>query len=125
MRTIKYTFDETNDDPSNLAMMSKYLHTAYHIKHVIHKKAILDLNGHKLPLKNRIFFFPTRKPTVQPSCNKKRFNVVFRERGEDGLSGDPIKLSWYRGKKIITKEEAQTVANSIWAEVNGDSQPNS
>ncbi|OPY83178.1 MAG: hypothetical protein A4E71_02933 [Smithella sp. PtaU1.Bin162] len=101
--------DELNDDPSNLALMHKFHHTAYHWKHKrISTTVIIDNNL-------RTFYIPTQIPKAQPMNGGKRFRLQFYERNNNGSRNKKINVSVDdEGNPFFTKEDAEKHGLKIW-----------
>lgn len=97
--------DQVNDDPSNLVLMQKYHHAAYHWKHKIIVPEILFDKEYSNE------YFPTRKPTVQP--HGKCFYVQFMQKNEDGKS-EIKKIYKSHGENFRSREDAEKFANDLW-----------
>jgi hypothetical protein len=97
--------DKTNDDQSNLALMYKLHHIAYHWKHKnITPPIYFDKEWN-------VEYIPTKMPTVQPHGN--RFYIQFMQKDNDGRS--VMKKIWNRdGKTFKNKDKAEDYAKEIW-----------
>ena len=99
--------DSFNDDVSNLALMYKHHHTAYHLKHIQAPKTKieLDTNGHGVPL---------RKPTVIYRKCRGIWLIHYQKR----QNGHTVNKAIYNidgpGKNFKTKEDAERAINYIW-----------
>lgn len=99
--------DKINNDPSNLVLMAKYHHMAYHAKNTHLDDTIeieIDPAG----------YHPISKPWIgfRKSCNK--FTLDFKEI-IDGktIRRRPTKIY---GKPLLTREDAETARDLIWRE---------
>jgi hypothetical protein len=102
--------DETNDDPSNLALMEKHQHLAYHLKHKIVKVPInVDFSQ---PTSKRTEFFPTKKPTIHKRPSGTSYLLFFYE----NITGksEKIGLSTYKGQRLRTRKDAEWARDEIW-----------
>jgi len=101
--------DETNDDISNLALMYKSHHNAYHWKQKKGETSPPFLSTTRL-LNNE--YIPIKKPTVRKKKKTGRFFLDFTEE----MGGVKIRRtkSLYRGKRLLTREDAERAANEIW-----------
>lgn len=99
--------DKTNDDPSNLVIMQKFHHVAYHWKQkVLTPEISLDKDI-------GVVYFPTKMPTVQP--HGSRFYVQFMQKNEFGKS--ILTKVWSKdGKPFHLKKDAELCAVEIWNE---------
>lgn len=102
--------NELNDDISNLVLMQKHHHAAYHFKQKVLMPKV-HIRKDFLEIKRSVYF-PTRKPRVfQRSPN--RFYLQFRER-LDGERKIKNIYSW-EGQPISTREMAEKIRDIIWA----------
>ena len=108
--------DPLNDDISNLALMQKHHHTAYHWKH---RTVSPDIEIEQ-PINGlvRQHCFPTKKPTIMLRKDTGRYVVNFYEKLPGSSKGKSIRLYKYRGERIVTKKDAERIAGEIWAESN-------
>ena len=107
--------DEQNDDISNLVLMQKHHHTAYHFK----QKTIepeLKVKFDPQSITERIFFVPRKEPHIKEYKPGK-----FRIRFYENLDGEIKRVSLYswQGVTLETQEVAEKVKNIIWSMKNG------
>lgn len=103
--------DELNDDISNLVLMQKHHHMAYHSKQkILNPKISLKKDAIKI---KRNTYYPTTKPRVYKK-SENRFYLQFYER-LDGESKSKNIFSW-EGIPFSTKEMAEKVAEIIWSQ---------
>lgn len=97
--------DKTNDDQSNLALMYKLHHIAYHWKHKnITPPIYFDKEWD-------VEYIPTKMPTVQP--HGKCFYIQFMQKDETGKS--VVKKIYKRnGENLRSREDAKQYALEIW-----------
>jgi len=103
--------DQTNDDPSNLALMQKHHHAAHHWK----QKALYPEVKIKQAVRCNRYreeFYPIEEPKITWSNIKKRFCLNFAE-SMDGKRFFVRKYS-YRGRSFKTHEDAQWAKAQIW-----------
>ena len=102
----------TNDDITNLVLMQKNHHTAYHVK-LKKLKPELDM---AVPIKEpkRTVFMPTCKPRV--NVDRRRKNPRYFLSMTEYIDGERkrTRISHYDGRKFETREQAEVVANHIW-----------
>jgi hypothetical protein len=102
--------DETNDDPSNLVLMLKYHHTAYHVKY-----KIIEVPIHFERVRRT--YEPTRIPYISFDKAAGLFYLVIYEPPNDPDNGEKHrirKVFHYEGKKMFTKEEAEQTRDKLW-----------
>jgi len=104
--------DEANDSISNLVIMQKHHHAAYHFSRKIIKPEVKFIDAS--PYQERTVYFPTRKPWI---CQRKngRYYLQFKE-----LMGGEWKvtnLCLWEGRSLINREMAEKVRAEIWPEV--------
>jgi len=100
-------WDTTNDDITNLVLMQKSHHVAYHWKHRSLKVKV----NLRIKSINRTKYFPTREPTIN-QYRANRFRIRFRERIDGEIQRTDI-TSW-NGLPIMSREKAEWVKNEIW-----------
>lgn len=104
--------DPLNDDPSNIVLMHRYHHVAYHRKHK-NVETEIQIDEH-----NRDYFLPTRPPRVLYRKNNDKYFINFFERG---FGGKLRRVNLSRDKNnnmFYTKEQAQNYADEIWKSAN-------
>jgi len=103
--------DPLNDDPSNLALMQKFHHIAYHWKYKnIECNVVINEQV-------RTFYMPTRKPTVNFHKGRKKFRVQFYENNPNSTRNKRIHLFHDEtGMPFLTKESAEKYSNKVWEE---------
>jgi hypothetical protein len=101
--------DRQNDDISNLAIMQKYHHIAYHWKHKIVKPE-LDLAEGFIRV-GRTRYAPIREPRIYRLGDG--FRVYLREKTFEGETKG-IFINRWEGKPIKTREMAEWVKSQIW-----------
>jgi len=96
--------DQTNDDPSNLVLMQKFHHAAYHWK----QKTIIT----KVSVEGSAeTYCPIKKPKVYKNGGK--FRVNFREMDDNG----ELKNTWVSRDEngmFLTQDQAQSYVSRIW-----------
>jgi hypothetical protein len=98
-------FDPTNDDPSNLALITKYAHDAYHMKHkVVEVKIMIDDLSHE--------YSPYLEPLVRFDKKANQFYVRIMEK-KHGI-GRRRAVYTLNGKRFANEEEAQAFKDTIW-----------
>jgi hypothetical protein len=101
--------DKTNDDPSNLVIMQKYHHVAYHFKNkLISPRVIVDgvCFDHEEHQPNKI-------PSVHFHKPANRFYISFGENNGHGKS-ERRRLWRDDGHPLLTREEAETLRDKLW-----------
>lgn len=112
-------FDGTNDDPSNLVLMQRHLHAAYHLKNKkIMPEVTVDYEDKSLPPSKRTLFFPITEPRIYQRGDNDRYIVCFVEK----ISGKKkqITIHSFRGRKFKTKEDAEWAKKLIFAPTSSD-----
>jgi len=102
--------NELNDDISNLVIMQKHHHTAYHFKQRILKPEV-RLNEEPMGEK-RLIYSPISEPQIKKRSGKERYYLSFTER-RMGKSRTTNLYSW-EGYIFRTRELAQMAKNAIW-----------
>ncbi len=102
--------NELNDDISNLAIMQKHHHAAYHFKQKILKPE-LKLIKDSVRIQ-RTAYFPLNEPKVKRKKHDGKYIVSFTER-TDGKSKTVNLCSW-EGKVFKTEEMAMVAKEAIW-----------
>lgn len=101
--------DKTNDDPTNLVLMQKYHHMAYHMKQKI--------NEPKITFSIDDIEVDPIKPNVKPRCYyhppAKRFYVLCFVNDESGRS-KRIKLWRNDGQPLWTQKDAEELIEKTW-----------
>ena len=104
--------DETNDDISNLALMQRFHHMAYHSKQKsVKSKVMIDTSP-----RYRNTFLPIAKPTTT-----KRKDGAIYVTVKEKVDGKIKRLFLYRynGEKFRSLKDAEKAANLIWKESEG------
>lgn len=100
--------DLLNDDISNLVIMQKHHHVAYHWKQKkIETQVIINIDS--VDVKRRQYF-PVREPRIYP--HRKRFRLYVREKINGERKG--IWINTWDGKPITSMEMAEQIKNVIW-----------
>lgn len=100
-------YDPTNDDISNLVLMCRPHHSAHHLKQNKVNNLIITVDETDL-------FTPKCKPRAYLDGSKQKWIVrIFQIKGSS-TRGKPTTISNYMGQRILTKEDAEMVANDIW-----------
>lgn len=103
--------DGTNDDPSNLVIMYKLHHMAYHLK----QKTITT----DIPLaKEARVYMPTKYPHFCWDKNSRRFYVGFSERDESDAP-KKVRLFRFEGEPMKTEEAAKACCRKVWEDAWG------
>jgi len=103
-------FDETNDDPTNLVLMSKPIHTAYHWKHKTQKVPIkFAYNG----TRTENIYTPTQKPIIIYDKKQNRHYLHFYEK-VNGRNKRKRVFSYGDLSGFKSKEDAEIVRDEIW-----------
>ncbi len=103
--------DPTNDDPSNLVLMHKFHHTAYHSKY---KEIITDvLIDNNLDMQSFLIApdYPRRRPKAYRRGDRDTW-FLYCVMG-DGKERHISRLS-KRHKMFQTKEEAESAIDKLW-----------
>lgn len=102
--------DKTNDDPSNLAIMQKYHHIAYHWKQkeVNNEVRIRIDYKHVYPKQ----FYPAKEPLIRFDKKRKVYYLYFIEGA--GASRTRRHISQFDGVTFTKLEQAEKVKNIIW-----------
>ncbi|HQM44155.1 MAG TPA: HNH endonuclease signature motif containing protein [Smithellaceae bacterium] len=94
--------DKTNDDPSNLVIMHKLQHIAYHFKQVPINTTVVFDDG-----KSEVYE-PSKRPRYHYRKDSKRYFVAWYENKKTR------RLYSRNGKPILTEEEAKQFCDEIW-----------
>jgi hypothetical protein len=100
--------DMLNDDISNLVIMQKHHHAAYHWK----QKTIetpTKINFDSIEVKRKQYF-PVKEPHIYP--HRKAFRLYLIEK-IDGERKE-IWINTWNGKPITSREMAETIKSQIW-----------
>jgi len=102
--------DPTNDDPSNLALMQKHLHTAHHWKE---KTKDIPINhgcigGHARE------YFPINEPKIKFNHRRNRWYLSFSEWHNREMKRRYV--SMYRGARFRGRQDAARVKKLIWGD---------
>ena len=100
--------DLLNDDISNLVIMQKHHHAAYHWKQKTIETPV-KVNPDFVEVKRRQYF-PVREPRIYP--HRKAFRLYFTE-NIDGERKE-IWIHKWDGKPIISREMAEKIKSLIW-----------
>ncbi len=102
--------NQLNDDISNLVLMHRYHHLAYHSKfQTIQTKISIDLNHSEDK-----FYNPYTEPKIYKPKNRKYYRIWFWERNEiTGKSHKTTINSWKR-QHIASLEMAEKIKSLIW-----------
>jgi hypothetical protein len=104
--------DPLNDDISNLVLMQKHHHSAYHWKHKIIQSAV-KIKSEFTDVR-RTVFYPTKEPRIYKRSGHNSFYIGFRER-INGKTRNVAIYSW-EGIGFRSREQAERVKNIIWRE---------
>jgi len=98
--------DPLNDDISNLSIMYKFHHIAYHWKHkYIENKIILDSR----------YGMPVKKPKIYYRKSRDSFQVAYQIFNEDGRKITKyITNDGQHGSILKTKEQAEKAISKTW-----------
>ena len=100
--------DKQNDDISNLVIMQKQHHVAYHWKHKIVEP---ELNLADWAVKvGRTFYIPLNQPKIYKHGDG--FRIYIREQAQDGRK-KTVWVSKWEGKPIETREMAEWVKSEL------------
>lgn len=98
--------DKLNDDPTNLVLMQKHHHSAYHWKQKkIDTEVKISVVGYNV---ERTSYSPTTKPVVKKRTDVKKpwYFLTFREKIE-GESVFTIASKDFSGNRFYTRQEAE------------------
>lgn len=100
--------DPLNDDISNLALMYRHHHTAYHFKHKnqIVQVKFTDQNG-------TAYAVPRTEPKIKTKNGGRSFYLDFWSRNGDGRS-ERKKIYSFEGLAIPTEEKAKDLICHLW-----------
>lgn len=97
--------DPSNDDVSNLALMAKHHHTAYHFK-CKNINIPVTLNGSD--------GIPQHRPTTYQNKGEGYWNIRYYVRLPDGRLLKKNKYSLGNRKRFKTKEDAEKAISQLW-----------
>jgi hypothetical protein len=101
--------DSTDDDPSNLALMQKHQHLAYHLKNkIIRPTTSVHFNGFLRESNWEV----TREPKINYIARIKRYEVTFVVK-EYGVK-KRLRMTKYNGSSFKTLEDAKDFVSRIW-----------
>jgi len=105
--------DKTNDDPTNLVLMAKSHHTAYHWKQQYEQVKVPFLADSAL---SEHIFMPIKKPTIHFDKKGDCYCLYFREHTVDGSIRKYVSI--HKGQKLKTKAQAEKASQEIWDQAN-------
>jgi len=111
--------DAQNDDISNLVLMQKHHHAAYHWKQkTVNPKVTFDRRYWHNGRHTQFHFQPDREPAIRYDKKAKKHYLYFRET----LGGESKRryVSVLNGRKLKTREDAEWAKAQIWPQT-GDS----
>jgi hypothetical protein len=102
--------DQLNDDISNLVLMYKHHHVAYHLKHIVCEVPV-ECN---VAMSNREmgFDYPTRRPRVY--CKNPSRNTGWRLAYYIPDKRNKTYLSRINGRPFQSREEAERAIDILW-----------
>lgn len=107
--------NEQNDDPTNLVLMQKYQHVAYHWKRKpLHPQVKIKFGSSRM---KRTLYFPISEPRILKRKSGSYY-LFFRER-LDGTRKAVSIYSW-DGFAFKSKEMAEKAKKLIWPESRGE-----
>lgn len=102
--------DKLNDDPTNLALMQRYFHTAHHFKHkIVEPKINIRLSEY---YNERVNYKPRSRPYICKRSDTNRYFVKIVEDTDGGIK--TTKVGSFNGKKFLTREDAEMFVSLIW-----------
>ena len=102
--------DPLNNDISNLSLMAKNHHRAYHLKHRNVDTPIEE--DFEIDNTSTIHNLPMTRPRVHYKKDRDSWHIYYRMR-ENG-KGKAYFLSNYKGRYFRTKEQAEEAIKKIW-----------
>jgi len=101
--------DKSNDDISNLVIMQKFHHAAYHWKQKTFVSMVVTNRSAET-------YLPLKQPKVYANDTKKNgyYRIYFREYDEDGKTR-PVILNSDEDGVFKTRKRAQEYADRLWS----------
>jgi len=99
--------NEMNDDISNLVLMFKHHHTAYHLKNITAPSIPIEIDPSN-PTD------PLRKPTVGAMRKRGRYYIRYTARESDKIVHKRISNRGEYGDNFKSKEEAEKFIERLW-----------
>lgn len=100
--------DKSNDDISNLVIMQKFHHAAYHWKQKTFITTVINDRATDT-------YCPVRKPSIYKRKKEGVYAVYFRERVEDSMEIDARRMIYAdENGSFKTLEAAEAFAKKIW-----------
>lgn len=104
--------DELNDDISNLALMMKHHHVAYHIKH---KNIKVNIELRKpINIKGNFYYFENcSKPKIYYRKDRNQWEVNWYERKDGSRIGRSIKITKFNNETIRDEAHAKEICKYL------------